>query len=268
MAQHINQKCLSPQAINPKVPDGVVCVIQKMMAKKPSDRYDGCQKLLDDLELVKDGKMPSQTAVPARPAATRQQTSGARRQAVRQAAELAEPGSASPSSRKRNVYLAAGIGALAVLALVVGLVVSGKSGGEQQNAVRATEDKRKAEADETERLAEQNRKAEESRLKNQAARQEEEQRKLAGDKRKAEEAKLEEEKRKLAEERQKLEEARQAAGAGSASGASQPFKGAPAVIPGTIQCVDFDRKRGDGLPISACGLRPPTPLGRAARCRT
>ncbi|MGD0092528.1 MAG: SUMF1/EgtB/PvdO family nonheme iron enzyme [Planctomycetota bacterium] len=230
LGQHISQKLPNPQALNPEIPDGVVCVIQKMMAKKPSDRYGGCQKLLDDLEMVREGQMPSQAAVPLRPVTTRQQAPAARRATKRQAAVQAEAGGAAPLSGKRNVYLAAGIGALILLALVIGLVFSGSRSSEQQAAVRAAEDKRKAEADKTE----QKRKAEASRLKDEAARLQEEWRKLSDTKRKAEETRFEVEKRKLAEERRKLEEARVAAEA-EAKAKKKPETAVTKVEPAPVQ---------------------------------
>jgi len=211
MAQHINRKLPNPQNLNAEVPDGVVHVIQKMMAKKPSDRYGDCQELLDDLAMVRDGKTPSRTPGPVPQVGMLQHVPVDRRGTGQQAADQVEPGNETPPSSKKNLYIAAGFGALAVLTLVIGLVVSGSRSGEQRAAVRAADDKRKAEADATARLAEQRRMAEESRLKNEAARLEEERRKVSENKRKAEEARFGEEKRKLAEERQKLEEARLAA---------------------------------------------------------
>ena len=38
-------------------------VIQKMMAKEPVDRYPQCSVLLEDLELVLEGKSPSSLAI-------------------------------------------------------------------------------------------------------------------------------------------------------------------------------------------------------------
>jgi len=192
MAQHVNQKLPNPQDLEAELPDGVVHVLQKMLAKKPSERYGDCQRLLDDLEMVRDGKSPSRTAGPLPPAGLRQHVPVERRGTGQQAADQVEAGTETPPSSRRNLFIAAGFGALAVLTLVIGLVVSGSRSSEQQAAVRAAEDKRKAEADETARLAERKRKAEESRLKNEAAR-------------------LEEGRRKLAEERQKLDAARLAA---------------------------------------------------------
>ncbi|MGD0090836.1 MAG: SUMF1/EgtB/PvdO family nonheme iron enzyme, partial [Planctomycetota bacterium] len=63
MMKHINEQLPNPQDICEDLPDGVVQVIQKMMAKEPADRYANCKELLEDLELVIDGKMPSSQAI-------------------------------------------------------------------------------------------------------------------------------------------------------------------------------------------------------------
>jgi eukaryotic-like serine/threonine-protein kinase len=44
-----------PRAENDRVPEGIVAIIQRMMACKPEDRYQSPQELLDDLEVA--GKM-------------------------------------------------------------------------------------------------------------------------------------------------------------------------------------------------------------------
>ena len=59
MMQHLTAQLPNPQDIQDDIPDGIVLVIQKMMAKEPGDRYRNCDELLRDLELVIDGKMPS-----------------------------------------------------------------------------------------------------------------------------------------------------------------------------------------------------------------
>jgi len=63
MAKHLTDELPNPQDLNPDIPDGVAQVIAKMMAKEPADRYANCKELLDDLELVIDGKMPSSQAI-------------------------------------------------------------------------------------------------------------------------------------------------------------------------------------------------------------
>ena len=59
MLKHLNEQLPNPQDINENIPDGVAHVIARMMAKEPGDRYADCGELLDDLEMVNDGKAPS-----------------------------------------------------------------------------------------------------------------------------------------------------------------------------------------------------------------
>ena len=63
MMQHLSEQLPNPQDVREDIPDGVVSVIQKMMTKEPADRYADCKELLDDLELVIDGKMPAGNAI-------------------------------------------------------------------------------------------------------------------------------------------------------------------------------------------------------------
>lgn len=57
--KHLNEQVPNPQDANMDIPDGVVHIITRMMAKEPDDRYADCGELLEDLELVVDGQDPS-----------------------------------------------------------------------------------------------------------------------------------------------------------------------------------------------------------------
>jgi len=63
MMKHLSEELPNPQDIVLDIPEGVVQVIMKMMAKEPRDRYPTCKELLDDLERVIDGKMPGSQAI-------------------------------------------------------------------------------------------------------------------------------------------------------------------------------------------------------------
>jgi serine/threonine-protein kinase len=63
MMKHLTGQLPNPQDVNDEIPDGVVHIIQRMMAKDAVDRYANCKELLEDLELVIDGKMPSSQAI-------------------------------------------------------------------------------------------------------------------------------------------------------------------------------------------------------------
>ncbi|MCW8133444.1 MAG: serine/threonine protein kinase [Planctomycetota bacterium] len=62
MLKQCKEELENPQDILPELSDGVVAVISKMMAKRPSDRYDSCEQLIEDLDLVLLGKPPRHAA--------------------------------------------------------------------------------------------------------------------------------------------------------------------------------------------------------------
>jgi len=59
MRQHIKSDLPDPRTLNPKVPDSVVQLLERMMAKDPNDRFQTPEQLFEDLELVKLGHDPS-----------------------------------------------------------------------------------------------------------------------------------------------------------------------------------------------------------------
>ncbi|HYF49617.1 MAG TPA: serine/threonine-protein kinase, partial [Planctomycetota bacterium] len=59
MRQHIKSDLPDPRTINPKIPDSVVQIMERMMAKDPNDRYQDTNQFFEDLELVKMGHDPS-----------------------------------------------------------------------------------------------------------------------------------------------------------------------------------------------------------------
>ncbi len=52
VAQHRAKRLPDPRDLREEIPDGVVHVIRRMLAKSPSDRYTDCRALLEDLERV------------------------------------------------------------------------------------------------------------------------------------------------------------------------------------------------------------------------
>jgi len=56
MTMHISEKLTNPQDIRPELPDNVVHLIERMMAKNVKDRYQDCKELIADLRRVIDGK--------------------------------------------------------------------------------------------------------------------------------------------------------------------------------------------------------------------
>lgn len=59
LMKHLTEQLPSPLDLNPDLPEAVVQVICKMMAKHPLDRYTRCEDLIADLELIGQGKTPS-----------------------------------------------------------------------------------------------------------------------------------------------------------------------------------------------------------------
>ena len=65
MRQHIKSDLPDPRTINPKIPDSVVHILERMVAKDPNDRYQDTGELFEDLELVKMGQDPSSARLDA-----------------------------------------------------------------------------------------------------------------------------------------------------------------------------------------------------------
>jgi len=59
LMKHLTEQLPNPLDLNPDLPEAVVQVICKMMAKHPLDRYANCEELIADLELISEGKTPS-----------------------------------------------------------------------------------------------------------------------------------------------------------------------------------------------------------------
>ncbi|MGD0094844.1 MAG: serine/threonine-protein kinase, partial [Planctomycetota bacterium] len=148
--KHLTEELPNPQDIVPDIPDGVVQVVMKMMAKDTNDRYANCTELLSDLEEVAQGKLPSSQAIDVgkssvavarvvrsrdrkgalalahargseSPRDTREQEPVERRRTDRRVADdvpLVEERSAA-SSRK-PLFIGAGVAALGLLVLIIG----------------------------------------------------------------------------------------------------------------------------------------------------
>ena len=58
MHKHLKDELTPPDHLNPKLSAGCAQVIEKMMAKKPRDRYHRDQDLLADLQLIAQGRAP------------------------------------------------------------------------------------------------------------------------------------------------------------------------------------------------------------------
>jgi len=59
MRQHVKADLPDPRTINPGIPDSVMRIMEKMMAKSPNDRYQSPEQLFEGLEMVKMGQDPA-----------------------------------------------------------------------------------------------------------------------------------------------------------------------------------------------------------------
>ena len=126
LSKQVNAKIPNPQDLAEGIPDGVVHVIRKMMAKNPKRRYPSCAELVVDLEEVLEGREPKSAAVhPAESmiANLRKQRSEARRKRVAERRAPKPPGQGSDMW----VWLLGGI-AVGILVLIVIILLS-RGGG-------------------------------------------------------------------------------------------------------------------------------------------
>jgi hypothetical protein len=58
MSRHITEQLQAPIEVNPGIPKPLSRLIEKMMAKRPEDRHQTPEELLEDIELVRQGEIP------------------------------------------------------------------------------------------------------------------------------------------------------------------------------------------------------------------
>ncbi|HYG73448.1 MAG TPA: protein kinase, partial [Planctomycetota bacterium] len=141
--KHLTEQLPNPQDIRSEIPDEVVHVIERMMAKSPLDRYADCAELLADLELVAQGKAPSSHALePAKstimPSMKRNSVASAvdHMRPVRKAPqppplvptkrleESVPRLERRPAPKKNTPFLPIAFAGVVVLAIVIGLLLS------------------------------------------------------------------------------------------------------------------------------------------------
>ncbi len=108
MRKHLKEPLIPPDHINTSLSAGVSEVIEVMMAKKKTDRYNSVEQLLDDLEAIRDGKSPLQARKKFNVASLEQLQEG-------QALETAPP---------QHLYPEETITKYRILVLVLGAVVA------------------------------------------------------------------------------------------------------------------------------------------------
>jgi len=139
MLKHLNDQLPNPQDVNEEIPDPIVQVIRKMMAKEPSDRYGNCAQVISDLELAAAGKMPEHADVDA------EKTSiGMRALRNRKTIASRNPGAkinantvATIKETSRALVIAGGAAAVMIIA-IVGYSLYGMKRHERPGTVIAT----------------------------------------------------------------------------------------------------------------------------------
>jgi eukaryotic-like serine/threonine-protein kinase len=116
IAQHLNKQLPDPRDIRDGVPDGIVHVLRKMMAKEREDRYADAAALIVDLEAVLAGRAPDSQALDASRSTVAQALPKEARERFR--ARLRRRRPARRASRLLPLVLA---GVVAALAVVVGI---------------------------------------------------------------------------------------------------------------------------------------------------
>src|SRR6185295_12389758 len=65
LSKHVNTVLPNPQDLREDIPDPVVHVLLRMMAKEPVDRYPDCGTLIADLAEVTSGRAPKTNVISA-----------------------------------------------------------------------------------------------------------------------------------------------------------------------------------------------------------
>jgi serine/threonine-protein kinase len=110
ITKHLTEQLPNPQDLRPEIPDGLVLIIQKMMAKSADNRYLNCGDVLDDLDRVKNG------AEPNCPRLNDDQSSVAIRLSRRVRKPVVE---AAPSRKPLLICSAAGVIVLAIIVIAI-----------------------------------------------------------------------------------------------------------------------------------------------------
>jgi serine/threonine-protein kinase len=113
LSKHVNTVLPNPQDLREGIPDALVQVLQRMMAKEPNDRYPDCGALIADLVEVNAGRTPKTklisaaltTIAPSRKAPLKKRPSTIRR--------------AAPRPANKSALIAGIAGAVAVVVVVV-----------------------------------------------------------------------------------------------------------------------------------------------------
>jgi serine/threonine-protein kinase len=134
ISQHLNKQLPDPRDIRDGIPDGVVHILRRMMAKKPKDRYKDCGELLTDLELVVGGHNPSSQELDAAHSAVALPMAREARERFRAQRRGQRPGTyrATTGSKSSSTPLVLGVVAAVLVICIVGAIAV--SGGDTKPA--------------------------------------------------------------------------------------------------------------------------------------
>jgi serine/threonine protein kinase len=106
--KHVHSELPNPQDARPEIPDGVVHVLRRMMAKSPEDRYRDCGELIADLDELIGGKTPKTVVLPAKSSV-----------ALKRGAVPVRPPAAEPSRKPPFIIVTAVVSVSMILILTV-----------------------------------------------------------------------------------------------------------------------------------------------------
>lgn len=116
--KHVHSELPNPQDIAEDIPDGVVSVLQKMMAKDVLNRYANCDALGQDVDLVLAGKSPEGAMLKpgdSSVATPRKQSDRVRR---KRAGTYRSPKPTVPQEKRKLLLWGGSVAAVAVVAMV------------------------------------------------------------------------------------------------------------------------------------------------------
>ncbi len=129
ISQHLKKQLPDPRDIRGGIPDGVVHVIRRMMAKRPDDRYKDCGELIADLELVLGGRNPSSQALEAARSAVGLPMGREARERYRAQRRRERPGTVRATAKPRTTRVPRLVGGICMAAALVLLLALAFSGG-------------------------------------------------------------------------------------------------------------------------------------------
>lgn len=115
MHKHLKEALTPPDHINMKLTAGCAAMIEKMMAKRPADRYSNCQELITDLDLLIRGEPPRHAEPALDHDLFRGLSSGEQAPVQQQVVTV---------TRGAPMWLVATLGALAAISVVINIVLA------------------------------------------------------------------------------------------------------------------------------------------------